>query len=182
LEIESHAQGASPVCELLDWSGPAPPPRPNELMTRPIRQGALPPEALLRALASAYHEAGASPLAAMGRMLVDAGILDSYDPNELGVDPRRVGIVTETLERLRRGELGATSRIHALAQRQNPKLLAPVTQFSIRREQKKTELPARRVKRLNHKLPPAQPTGDWLVVRWHELDEALANVFAVNRS
>jgi hypothetical protein len=58
-------------------------------------------------------------------------------------------------------------------------LLEPVSQFSLRRELKKSEMPARRVLRLKVCRPAVQPLGEWMVIRWYELDEALGDLFGI---
>lgn len=58
-------------------------------------------------------------------------------------------------------------------------MLRQVTQCSLRREASKAEIPAKRVQRLKIHRPPAQPLGEWLVIRWDELDEALRGVFGL---
>jgi hypothetical protein len=176
---ETHARGVAPVVELLDWIG-ADMPGPDVLRGCGVRRGALPPPALLRALSATYPEAATLPIAAIGRLLVDAGILDSFTPNELGIDPGRVGAVTDTIERLRRGDRDTMARLHGLTRTRNPGLLEPVTQLSLRRELKRTELSSDRVARLGHQAAPSQAPAGWLVVRWYELDEALGDVFGIS--
>jgi hypothetical protein len=88
--------------------------------------------------------------------------------------------VTQTIVHLQDGNRRVTKKVHDFARERKPALLEPVTQFSLRRQKKKSELPAKRVKRLKLKRTPSQPLGEWLVIRWYELDEALHNVFGVD--
>jgi hypothetical protein len=176
---ETHARGVAPVVELLDWIG-ADIPGPDDLRGCGVRRGALPPPALLRALSATYPGAADAPMAAIGALLVDAGILESFTPNALGFDPRQAGAMTEVIDRLHRGHPDTTVKLHAVIRQRNPRLLDPVTQLSLRRERSLKELPASRVERLGDTLAPAQPPGEWLVVRWYELDEALGDVFGIS--
>jgi hypothetical protein len=72
------------------------------------------------------------------------------------------------------------ARLHGLTRTRNPGLLEPVTQLSLRRELKRTELSSDRVARLGHQAAPSQAPAGWLVVRWYELDEALGDVFGIS--
>ncbi len=77
------------------------------------------------------------------------------------------------------GDVAALSAgLHQIVRRRNPKLLEPISQLSLRREPGMETLPMKRLKRLKATHAPSPP-GDWLAVRWHELDEVLKEVFGL---
>ncbi|MGE0480031.1 MAG: hypothetical protein AB7Q17_06115 [Phycisphaerae bacterium] len=175
---ESHAHGVSPVVEMLELAG-CETPGCSDLASASIRRASAPPELLLRTLASGYVEAAGNPSGALQLVLADAGLVPRPTLNVLGFDPNAIGAVVETVERLRARDAKTLARIRDLVRERNPRLLDDFTQFSLRREYKKSELPAKRVLRLKVSAEPSQPLGDWMVLRWCELDEALRDLFAV---
>jgi rhamnose utilization protein RhaD (predicted bifunctional aldolase and dehydrogenase) len=167
------------VCELVDWQG-AEPPTAAALEGAGIRRGVVPPATVLLALATSHAEYAVNPIAAQQRLLADIGLIAAPDfGSPLGFDPRHIGAMTEAIHSLETGDGAVTEKVRQFARQHKPALLEPVTQFALRREQKKSELPARRVQRLKLHRTPAQPLGEWMVFRWHELDDALRDTFGV---
>lgn len=176
VDHETHAYGVSPVFELLDWQGERP--TRDDLMGSRVAAGAMPCDVLLRALAAAGPEHARHPHGAMQAVLSQMGLLRKPEPGPLGFDGGLMQAMTEVIERLKAGDATVTEKVRRFAKRRSPKLVQPLTQFSVRREFRKAELPARRVQRLRITLP-ASPSGDWIVFRWHELDAGLLDVFGV---
>jgi hypothetical protein len=178
LGTESHANGISPVCELLDWSG-SQPPLANEASTLAIRRGSVPPEVLLTAMASTDPQYASNPLQARMSLLADLGLIEE-PPDDGAFEFVEIGAMTMAIHRLKSGDPELSAKLNDFVRQRSPKLLNPVTQFSIRRENKKSELPAKRVKRMAMRRSAIQALGDWMVFRWYELDDALADVFGVS--
>ncbi|MGQ0633301.1 MAG: hypothetical protein ACT4QC_01715 [Planctomycetaceae bacterium] len=177
LGTEQHAKGVSPVCELLDWAGREPP-SAESIATLGIRQGAIPPETLLAALAATYAENAANPTLARQRLLADMGLTEP-PRDDSGFDLGQIGAVTNVIGRLKQGDREVTAKVMQFARQRQPALAEPVTRFSLRREFKKSEMPTRRVVRLKLRRPDIGPMGEWMVIRWYELDDALRDVFGV---
>jgi hypothetical protein len=159
------------VCELLDWRGKDSPSAADIAAAR-ARQGAIPPESLISALAATYPEYAVNPIATRQKMLVEMGLVEPPKA-DLGL---LLG-VTEVIHGLKTGNRRVTETVQAFARERKPALLDPVLQFSLRRELKKSELPAKRIERLSIRRPAPTLLADWLVIRWYELDDALEDVF-----
>jgi hypothetical protein len=177
LGTETHTNGISPVCELLDWRGSEPPPAETITSVGACR-GAIPPETLLTALAATYPEYAANPMGAHRRLLADMGLIEPARA-DADFDFSQIGAVTDMLARLKTGERKLTASVIQFARDRKPALLEPVIQFSVRRELKRSEMPARRVQRLKIRRPVVPELGEWIVIRWYELDEALNRLFGV---
>jgi hypothetical protein len=177
LGTEAHAKGVSPVCELLDWHE-GEPPSDATIESLGVCRGVLPPETLLSALAATYSENDIDPTGTRQRMLAEMGLIPQRR-DTTDFDPSLLVTVAETIHRLRSGHPEVTEKVKEFARQRKPILLEPVTQFSLRRELKKSEMPAKRVVRLGIRRSHASPLGEWLVVRWYELDEALHDLFGL---
>ena len=177
LGTETHANGVSPICELLDWRGSEPPPA-ETIASAGLCRGVMPPEVLLSGLAATYPEYESKPARTQQLMLAEMGLIERPQ-KEIGFDLVQLGAVTEIIHRLKNGNHEVAAKVRQFARERKPALLEPVTQFSLRRELKKSEMPARRLLRLKVRRPAVQPLGEWLVIRWYEFDEALDNLFGL---
>lgn len=177
LGTETHANGVSPVCELLDWRGGEPPPA-EMIKGAGVCRGVMPTEVLLSGLAATYPENAANPARAQQLMLADMGLIERPQ-EEAGLDFVQLSAVTQIIQGLKTGNRETTAKVMQFARQRKPALLEPVSQFSLRRELKKSEMPARRVLRLKVRRPDVQPLGEWMVIRWYELDEALGDLFGI---
>jgi hypothetical protein len=177
LGTETHAKGVSPVCELLDWNK-SEPPSPTAVASIGVRRGVVPPETMLSALAVTDPEYQTNPSVAMQRLLANIGLIKlTGGQNEL--DPANLGAVTRTIYQLKTGNRDVTEKVRRYARQHKPALLEPVAQVSLRRELKKSELPAHRVQPLGIRRPNSPALGEWLVIRWYEMDQALADLFGL---
>lgn len=177
LGTETHANGVSPVCELLDWRGSVPPPA-EMIKGAGVCRGVMPPDVLLSGLAATYPGYAANPARAQQLMLADMGLIERSE-EEAGFDLIQLGGLAGVMHQLKTGNRETIAKVTQFARLRKPALLEPVTQFSLRRELKKSEMPARRVLRLKVRRPAVQPLGEWMVIRWFELDEALNDLFGI---
>jgi hypothetical protein len=189
---EEHAHGVAPVCEILDWVGAAPP-AVTELRAIPARSVSLSPWSLFQFLSRSAPESSSEPMLATNRLLAEIGLLDRSVADYcmsglLGSNSRtpppgfdwagHYKRIESAIERVRAGDPKVRKSLEDAARVRAPKLLNPISQISLRREPGIETLPMRRIKRLKG-ASPASPPGEWLVIRWQELDEALADIFGL---
>lgn len=191
VSAEEHAHGRAPVVELLDWEGAAPPP-PAALAEAAIRRANLSPWSLFQLLARSASLGARDPALAMKGLLADLGLLapedacvsmasllDPAQSTPAGFDwAKHHQRVEKALDRVRAASAAVEARLKDLARQRVPALLAPITQFSLRREPGLESLPTRRLKRLRSVSPAAAP-GEWLALRWTEFDELLQELFGL---
>jgi hypothetical protein len=187
---ETHPRGIAPVCELLDWIGDAPPATVAAGGYR-VRTATILPWPLAQLLARNDPASASDPARSLNRLLAQIGLID---PAAAEISPTSVlrpeaaappvdwaahfRAIEKAVDRIKAGDPGPVELLREVARERMPGLLAGVTQVSLRRELSASELPKRRVVRLHMTMQPS-PAGEWLAVRWYELDEVLKDFFDV---
>lgn len=163
---DAHEGGVSPVVELLDWTGDDPDTlNAASFRALAVRHGTVTPKMLCERIRSADPVHANSPYESMLNLFRD---LKLGSPQE---GPAFVERVTQFLDGSK-----ALPKLKALAKSRGIST-EPPSRISIRRVSRKSELPSKRLRRLDARATDGTlDASPHLVTTWTELDELLANV------